>query len=172
VLFRPSQSSVVWFERLVSHLQQNQVHLDMAVSFGVRVVVRIRPVNEREQREMGQVDPSVFAYAIESPAAAAAAMFDEEDNGSVGRITSQNIQVTGKTLGGSEFRGTFDRIFDCPTTQDEVFTEIAAPAVRDVMRGYNGTNQNFLFLLNSFEFFRFLMFNHVHPELLHFLVTD
>ena len=38
-----------------------------------------------------------------------------------------------------EFQGTFDRIFDCPTTQDEVFDEVAAPAVRDVLKGYNGT---------------------------------
>lgn len=38
-----------------------------------------------------------------------------------------------------EFQGTFDRIFDCPTTQEQVFEEVAAPAVRDVLKGYNGT---------------------------------
>jgi kinesin family protein 5 len=39
----------------------------------------------------------------------------------------------------SDFQGTFDRVFDCESTQEELFQEAAAPAVLDVLKGYNGT---------------------------------
>ena len=81
----------------------------------VRVVVRIRPVNEREGREM-QASKDSFSYAIESSG------------------SSQTIAFTGKAL-PAEFRCSFDRVFDCPTTQEEMFADVLRPAIEDVLRG-------------------------------------
>ena len=89
----------------------------MASTLSVRVVVRMRPANDRELREM-QASRDNFAYAIEN---------------------DESIALSGRLLSAGQFSSKFDHVFDTVATQDDLFACVAAPTIGDVLKGYNGT---------------------------------
>jgi kinesin family protein 5 len=88
-------------------------------SVGVRVVVRVRPANEREKREI-KASSEDFAYSIQNSSSA------------------QSISLTGRSL-SAPFDAAFDNIFDSDSSQEQLFQTVALPTVQDVLNGYNGT---------------------------------
>lgn len=87
----------------------------MSDSSGVQVVVRIRPLNEREKKH-GTL-PVISA--------------------STGEKTVTVLRGTGGRQARSQYK--FDGVYTAFSTQSEVFEGTLKPVIRDVMMGYEGT---------------------------------
>eukprot|EP00698_Gefionella_okellyi_P005550 TRINITY_DN15058_c0_g1_i1.p1 TRINITY_DN15058_c0_g1~~TRINITY_DN15058_c0_g1_i1.p1 ORF type:complete len:1261 (-),score=433.54 TRINITY_DN15058_c0_g1_i1:71-3853(-) len=88
-----------------------------ATSCSVRVIVRFRPINEREKTE--KIDPkSAFTLT-----------FSPDKTG---------IEVKGGPQGQTNSFN-FDRVFDSNAAQPTIFEDAASATVKDVLQGYNGT---------------------------------
>jgi kinesin family protein 3/17 len=91
----------------------------------VRVVVRCRPLNQRETAEGRQrivdIDTGAASVALRPPGGAAGG------NGADSAAAAQQRAFT------------FDAAFDWTSTQAEVYENTAAAIVNSVLQGYNGT---------------------------------
>lgn len=92
-------------------------------SSNVRVVCRFRPINKREQLEASKKKL-------------------HGDNICVALEPDQNL-ISIKHLGDHSkkdaLKFSLDKVLPTTTTQDECFQAVAEPAVRDILKGYNGT---------------------------------
>ncbi|MES1908328.1 MAG: hypothetical protein MHM6MM_001283 [Cercozoa sp. M6MM] len=91
----------------------------------VRVVVRFRPINNRERQEWDQQEELKAAFGSDP------SVVDLQDDGkSVGVPPFQQREAK---------RFTLDAIFGTDTTQSDFFERVASSTVKDVLQGFNGT---------------------------------
>ena len=84
-------------------------------SAGVQVVVRLRPLNEREKKH--ETLPVISASTNDK--------------------TVNVIKGTGSRQARSSYQ--FDNVFTAFSTQEEVFDTTLKPVIKDVLKGYEST---------------------------------
>jgi hypothetical protein len=111
-------------------------------SDSVRVVARFRPFNQHQAKTRGnEVDTHGRPAMSGKPITANS----EDDDSFLLEFVDErsiNLRVPAADKGGGKRKPvpyTLDRIFGADSTQDQVFADIAAPTVNDVLKGYNGT---------------------------------
>ena len=101
---------------------------------GVRVVCRVRPLNEKEKRTGLPVAAHVLPCDVAVPTTS-----DDEKSGSEEQRKQNSTSLTIKMTDGARHTFSFDSVFDVNSTQMDVYAMAAKPIIDDVTQGYNGT---------------------------------